>query len=274
MKRYKVTHQNQELPAQTLPEIVAKVRAREIEMFDYIYDEAAQDWVLLMEFPELAQMLKSTKPPKPPTFDDEITAKTLVVDEPQPEPTVRVSSRSEHDVTDWYILKGEHRFGPFAYNDVIKMLQQKIVFPFDWIWHAGLNGWHRVTELAEFQAAAIRELAEKKGKKKEEVFLNRKFNRMSVKARVFVHDNITLWKGTSFEISQGGIGVTLDNHLIQPGQTVTLHVKPSGEIPAFNAVCEVVSKKFQPDRNEPIDYGFKFMSLSAEAQEELKKRVS
>jgi hypothetical protein len=272
MTRFKVSRQGQELGAFTLPEIVAKVRAKEVELFDYIFDESKADWVLLMEYPALAQELKSTKPPKPPTASVEEAPKAKSTKTaPTPEPTIRMVPRSEHDVTDWFILKGEHRFGPFEYSNIIQMLQQKIVFPFDWIWHAGLEGWHRVTELAEFQPETIRQ---QMGKKKNPIFTQRQFERQKVTGRVFVHDNITLWKGESFEISQGGIGVTLENHLITPGQTVTVHMKRTGKLPAFNALCEVVSKKFEADKSKPIEYGFKFLSISHDAQDELRKKVA
>ena len=131
MTRFKVSRQGQELGVFTLPEIVAKVRAKEVELFDYIFDEIKADWVLLMEYPALAQELKSTKPPKPPTDmktnTDTLTGQSVkstvaeantaptirtLAKTPKPEPTIRLLPRNEHDVTDWYILKGEHRFGP------------------------------------------------------------------------------------------------------------------------------------------------------------------
>ena len=37
----------------TLDEIVGKVR-KELELFDYIFDQAKQNWVLLMEHADLA----------------------------------------------------------------------------------------------------------------------------------------------------------------------------------------------------------------------------
>ena len=266
MTQYRVSRQGQEVGSFTLQEIVTKVKAREIELFDYIFDDSANDWVLMMEYGPLAQMLKSTKPPKPPTPE------TNVQSESKEPVKLRVLPRSEHDVTDWFILKGEHRFGPFEYSDLIQMLQKKIVYPFDFVWHSGLENWVRVAEVQEFQAETIRGLSEIKSK--HSIFLPRQFSREKMQTKVLVHDNLSLWKGESFEISQGGIGVRLDNHLIIPGQMVTLHIKAAGQLPAFNAICEVVSKKFEPDKTKPIEYGFKFVSLSSEVQDELRKRVS
>ena len=116
-------------------------------------------------------------------------------------------------------------------------------------------------------------LCNRSGKKKKTIFTARQFDREKLQTKVLVHDNLSLWKGEAFEISQGGIGVMLENHLIIPGQTVTLHIKAAGKLPAFNAVCEVVSKKFETDRSKPIEYGFKFLSLTSEIQNELRKQV-
>src|SRR6185312_12914216 len=63
--KYLVSHQGAALGPLTVDEIVNKVRAKELELFDYVFDEAQEDWVLLMEFPQLAEQLKTTKPPRP-----------------------------------------------------------------------------------------------------------------------------------------------------------------------------------------------------------------
>lgn len=269
MKQFKVSHQDQELGPLTLEEIVSRVKARELELFDYIYDDAKNDWVLLMEFPELAEQLKSQKPPKPPK-QTEVAANTQPAkSQGEEEPTpLRALPLNAHEVTDWYILKGEHRFGPFEYNGVIQMLQQKIVFPFDFVWHAGLENWARINSLPDFKAETLRFLLESK---RDQAFAKRQFQRLKVKTRVFVHDSVTLWKGQAHELSQGGLSVSLPSHLLIPGQKLKVHVKSDGKIPAFNAECEVISKSFQPDPLREVEYGLKFLSLSAEAQDQLRK---
>jgi len=269
--KYLVSHQGQETGPLTLDEIVAKVRAKEIELFDYIFDESKQDWVLLMEHPELSLKLKSNKPPRPPQAAAVNDHKETVV----PVPTVApaVPAKDAHTITEWFILKGENKFGPFSYTDVVKMLQQKVVFPFDFIWHAGLERWSRVAELSDFTEENIRNLFATNGGKKKDVFVERQFKRKKFEGRVIIHDNLTLWKGEGFEISKGGVGVTMKNPLVVPGQQVFVHFKGEGTFPAFNAVCEVVSKKFVND-NTPIQYGLRFLSLTQEVQDEFYKRVA
>jgi PilZ domain/GYF domain 2 len=283
--KYLISHQNQESGPFTLDEIVGKVRSKELELFDYIFDDAKQDWVLLMEHPDLAQKLKSNKPPRPPQTVDKtgtgtttttvtpVQAATTPLDLPPAVPVKAGGTPDAHTISEWFVLKGENKFGPFTYTDVVKMLQQKIVFPFDYIWHSGLESWKRVAETGDFTEENIRLLFAKTEGKKKDVFLERQFKRKKFGGRVIIHDNMTLWKGSGFEISKGGVGVTMNNALVVPGQQVFVHFTGEGEFPAFNAVCEVVSKKYVND-DTPIQYGLRFLSLSQEVQDQFYKKVA
>lgn len=281
--KYLVSHQGQEAGPYSLDEIVGQVREKKLELFDYIFDESKQDWVLLMEHADLAAKLKSNKPPRPPQAQPAAPAANVkatvtqanpvVVPVPTVETVSMTSGRDAHTIAEWFVLKGENKFGPFSYTDVVKMLQQKVVFPFDFIWHAGLEGWKRVAELNDFTEENIRQLFEGAGKKKKDVFVERQHNRKKFEGKVIVHDNMTLWKGEGFEISKGGVGVTMKNSMVVPGQQVFVHFKGEGQFPAFNAVCEVVSKKFVND-DTPIQYGLRFLSLTQEVQDEFYKKVA
>jgi hypothetical protein len=274
--KYLVSHQGQQSGPFTVEEIVGQVRARQLDLFDYVFDEQKQDWVLLMEHADVAVHLKSNKPPRPPRSQFETPkaeAKTEVKAAPATEKkTSQAPETSPHVISEWFVLKGEHRFGPFSYVDVVKMLQQKVVFPFDFIWHAGLQDWKRVATIEEFSPTYIRQLFEKTGKNSD-AFAQRKFKRSKFNGRVILHDNLTLWRGEGFEISRGGVGVLMKNGLIVPGQQLHVHFNAFEDFPAFNAVCEVVSKKFVND-DSPIEYGLRFLSMSADAQEEFYKKVS
>jgi len=272
--KYLVSHQGLAMGPLTVEEIVGKVRGKELELFDYVFDEAKEDWVLLMEFPELAEKLKSSKPPRPPQQKPETPPELVQTKAAKAtrKPVPATPKVDAHTISEWFVLKGENRFGPFNYTDLVKMLQQKVVFPFDFIWHAGLSNWQRLAELEDFKPETIRELFAKSAKTKE-VFTERKFRRKQFAGRVLIHDNLTLWKGEGFEISKGGVGVSMSNSVVVPGQHVFVHFKKFEQWPAFNAVCEVVSKKFVND-DSPVQYGLRFLSLSQEVQEEFFKKVA
>lgn len=268
--KYKVSHLGEESGPFSLEEIVGKVRAKELELFDYIFDETKKDWLLLMEHPELAANLKSNKPPRPPTLGQ---TEAIPAAAPTPVQTAtQTSVAAGTEGAEWFVLKGEHRFGPFGFNEVVRMLQQKVVYPFDFVWNAHLNDWKRLAEVPDFRSENIRTIFEKQGKKSE-IFTSRKHKRKKHATRVIIHDNLSLWRGESFEVSKGGVGVTMKNALVVPGQQVFVHFSGGEGLPAFNAVCEVVSKKFVNDAS-PVEYGLKFISLSPEVQDEFYKKVA
>jgi hypothetical protein len=273
--KYKVSHQGQEAGLFTLDEVIAKVRSREFELFDYIFEPAQNDWVLMMEHPAIAEKLRAQKPGRPPEAAAAAPVKAPVQAAPVPAPVAQPVKPSmptpAHDGSEWFVLKGEHKFGPFSFNEVVRMLQQKVVFPFDFVWHAGLNDWQRLAEAPDFQSDNIKVLFEKNGKKSD-IFVARKHKRKKFSSRVIIHDNLTLWKGESFEISKGGAGISLRNALVVPGQQVHVHFIGHEDMPPFNAICEVVSKKFVSD-NSPVEYGLRFLSMSPESQEEFNKKV-
>lgn len=251
--KYLVSHQGQEIGPLSVDEIAQRVRGQQLEVFDYVYDEAKGDWVLLLEHEEIAAKLKANKPPRP---------MAAVKNEPV---------KSAHVITEWFVLKGENRFGPFTYEQIVQMLQQKMLYPFDFIWHAGMSDWKRLAETDEFQAESIRKMATEQSA--QELFLQRQFKRHPYEGRVVLHDNLKLWKGQGIEISQGGAGIRMEHALIVPGQQLNVHFSGHADIPAFNAVCEVVSKKFVND-NSPIEYGLRFLSMSQDVQAEFMKKVA
>jgi PilZ domain/GYF domain 2 len=179
----------------------------------------------------------------------------------------------EHDVSEWFVLKGENRFGPFVYSDMIRMLQEKVIFGFDFAWHGGLSGWKRLADIADFQESAIRTLA-KDPKTRKAVFSQRKHQRHNHKGELIIHDQQNWWRGEASEISSGGVGVMMDNALLVPGQQVNLHFKPFEKFPTFNALGEVVSKKYVETVNNgtaTLRYGVRFVSISGTGKEQLLK---
>lgn len=161
----------------------------------------------------------------------------------------------------WFILKGESRFGPFSFEEVVRMLQGRSVFEFDFAWCAKMETWRRIAEIGDFSPENVRHFPQ--------LFAKRAHKRKKFEGTVLVHDNEHLWTGKGVEISDGGVGVVMNNSMILPGQVLYLHFKAVDNMPSFNAVCEVVSKKFVGgirSSDAPVQYGLKFKGLSAQAQ--------
>ncbi|MCM2281855.1 MAG: PilZ domain-containing protein [Bdellovibrionaceae bacterium] len=251
-----VAHAGEQSGPFSLDDIFAKIEAKKLDLNDYLYDEASQDWVVLMAYPALSDKMKSMKPSAPP--------KAAKEDAPAP---------PEKDAIEWFVLKGENKFGPFTVLDIVKMLQDKSVFEFDYVWHVGLKAWKRIAEAEEFSPDAIRNLKNSKLPDLTEVFFRRRHARVQHGASILVHDNKTVWKGKSVEVSSGGAGIVVENALLQPGQIVHLHFKPGDGLPPFNASCEVISKKFSQvsSQHAPVQYGVKFVHLNTQAQKDIKE---
>lgn len=64
--QYYVSREGKQMGPYPLNSIAEMVKKNELTMLDYLYDDTAGDWVLLMEYQDLAQQLKDHKPEAPP----------------------------------------------------------------------------------------------------------------------------------------------------------------------------------------------------------------
>jgi hypothetical protein len=178
---------------------------------------------------------------------------------------------------EWYVLKWDNKYGPFSYIEVVKMLQGKSVFEFDYIWRTGEENWKRIAEVEQFNSSAIKELfKQKEDPAIKDSFFRRRHERKHFNGSIIVHDNDRVWKGDAIEISEGGAGIIMQNALIKPGEKIFLHVKPGDSVPPFNAICEVVSKKFSKgvnSREDAVKYGVKFLKIHAAHLESIKTYI-
>lgn len=178
---------------------------------------------------------------------------------------------------EWYILKWDNKYGPFSYVEVVKMLQGKSVFEFDYIWRNGQDNWRRIAEVEDFNSEKIVELfKQKEDPAVKDSFFRRRHERTSFNGSIIIHDNDKVWKGEAIEISEGGAGIVMQNSLIKPGEKVFLHVKPGDNVPPFNAICEVVSKKYSKDvsgRDAPVKYGVKFLKIHSAHLDSIKEYI-
>lgn len=269
-----VSHNGNQIGPYSVKVIFEMVKKSELTILDYLYDPSKSDWVLLMEHPDLTLLLKDHKPASPPKPKGHASAISHQSDDGKTDPMfdeamLGVKSKTTHQAIEWYVLKGDNKFGPFSYREVLKMLQEKVAFEFDFAWHPGLSTWVRIADLDEFKPAHISQIQSADMPDISEVFFRRRHRRVKFGGTVLIHDNKSVWKGTGVEISAGGAGVIMENAMIVPGQILYLHFKPGDEVPPFNATCEVVSKQFVEgvkDRNTPIRYGLRFTHISPSAQ--------
>ncbi len=263
MDTFYVSHNGDQLGPWSQPEITKRLKAREISWNDYVFDNTKNDWVFIMDHPVFVEAYKAVsakpeppKPNKPPVQEE---AKSPKKDEPAPKTD-----------KEWFVLKSENRYGPFSHLEVVRMLQEKNIFEFDYVWNQHMANWKRVAEVEEFGPEKIKTLQESTQGDVQEVFFRRRHARAHYGASIIVHNNKKVWKGESLELSSGGAGLVIDHHDFQPGQTLFLHFKPGDGVPPFNAICTIVSKQVPAAGSKTLRYGVKFTSINRNIQEAIK----
>lgn len=238
--------------------ILERLKSRESSWTDYVYDEKFGDWKLLLEHPDFSTSLVPDQ--KPPQFRPGEASSTDVYKE--------VKDKG------WYILKEGNNYGPFSRLEIVQMLQERSLYEYDYLWHAEMEGWKKVSEVASFAPDSIKQLKESGLDGVNEVFFRRRHARARYGASMIVHNSKAVFKGKSLELSLGGAGIVVESTGLEIGQTLYLHFKPGDGVPPFNAICQVVSK--QQLRNiphgpgTPVKYGVKFTNITHTARESIR----
>lgn len=252
MHKFYLTQNGKPVGPWSSDDILSKLSAKSLSWTDYLYDEAKQDWVLLMDHPSFVGHFRELA--NAPAAED-----TVVQRDEKPDASF---SREK----EWFILKGDNKYGPFPFLELLKMLQEKSLFEFDYVWNVKFSNWKRVSECEEFRPEKVKALKDSGHAEVEEVFFRRRHARASYGASLVVHDNKKVWKGESLEISPGGCGLVIDNSGLEPGQNLFLHFKAGDGVPPFNAICQIVSKHSSEPGQQWVRYGVKFTSISRQVQ--------
>jgi hypothetical protein len=238
--------------------ILKKIGDNEYKWTDYVYDEAKSDWVLLLDHPYFSSKLAAN----PSAFSKSLQAAST--------PSQQFRPLKEKE---WYLLKEGNNHGPFSPLEIIRMLQEKKIFEYDFLYHTKLNSWRTLAEIADFSPENIRKHKESGDAEVAEVFFRRRHVRAHYRTSLILHNNKKVFKGHALELSVGGAGIEMKGDNLESGQTVFLHFQPGAEVPPFNATCEVVSKQLPRDSSHAkgwVRYGIKFVSLNQTVREVIK----
>jgi hypothetical protein len=252
-------------------EILSRVERGELDPFDHVYDEDQKDWIAIIVHPLFAvhqdfwkkyQHVNVAKPARNSLNGNQI-GKTA--------PTPELEDGKEA----WFVLKGDHRFGPFEYLELVRLTQEKSLNDWDYVWTKRLPKWVRISSLPEFHSETITHLREslsqELGGAVNEVFFRRRFARAAFEGSILVHNNQKLYRGRSLEMSAGGLSLVLNEGDLKISDHLHLHVKPSRETPAFNSACEVMARRVlnAGDPSSPVVYGMKFIGLEDHVKTEI-----
>ena len=175
---------------------------------------------------------------------------------------------------EWHVLKAETQYGPYTYEEMIRLMQQNLIFSFDYAWGPHLESWTPLADLQEFSPDRLASLATKNTS----VFNKRKFDRVFCQLPVYVTDQQTMWEGVVENLSERGGLIVMKNPVLLPGNIVQIHFRSQKpEDLAFNCSAEVLTKRLVKQRiqhNTGIHYAVKFLTTSHEADQQIKKLVN
>ncbi len=176
---------------------------------------------------------------------------------------------------EWHVLKGSSQYGPYSYEQMISMLQEKTLFGFDYVWSPHMTTWGALAELSEYSPDRIASLAKKNENSK--VFIHRSHERAVCDWRAYIHNDQKFWKGKIESISIGGALILMENPLLLPGDVLTIHIPSSTNMKTpFNAKGEVLSKRLVKERvthDTQIYYAIKFSQVQPFGETQITKHI-
>lgn len=170
---------------------------------------------------------------------------------------------------EWHVLKAETQYGPYTYEEMIRLMQQNLIFSFDYAWAPHLETWTPLADLEEFSNDRLTILADVNSS----VFNKRKHERILCKLPVYVNDQQTLWEGLVENLSECGALIIMKNPVLLPGNVVQIHFRSrSDQDLAFNCKAEILTKRLVKQRiqhDTGIHYAVKFMEISTTGEKQI-----
>lgn len=176
----------------------------------------------------------------------------------------------------WFVLRGDDKYGPFQYNAMIRMLQKNELFEYNYVWAPHLETWTLLGELQDFSRDRLARLIENNDEMKN-AFTQRGCERANVIVPVYGHNEYLLFDGQTLSVSENGALLLLNSPLLLPNQQVLLHFRTSelNSVP-FNATATIVRKNFHRSRinvKSGLHYAVRFVEVSEAGKTQLKDLV-
>lgn len=177
--------------------------------------------------------------------------------------------------TQWFVLIGEQKYGPYDYKTVINMIQTNQLMDFNYVWAEHLESWTPLYQLEEFSKDRFELLLQKESEYLS-TFIKRKGERVEVKIPVVGHNTIRFFDGEIVSISPSGALCLLNSPLVQVGDQIKLHVKVDNEL-SFNVECSVIRKNYSKQRlnsKSGLYYAIKFNEIQEMGVTQIQKWIS
>ncbi len=184
------------------------------------------------------------------------------------------ATTSHHE---WYILRGEMKFGPYEYSALIHMIQTGEIFDYNYVWAPHMESWMVLGDIHEFSKDRLARLIQTQDHLSGS-FIKRSSPRIDVDLDVYAHNNNNFFDGKCISISDNGALLLLNDPLLLPGQEIVIHFRnhnensPSG----FNVKAEVIRKNFSKQRinvKSGLHYAVRFLQVPKDGQEQIQNMI-
>jgi len=160
----------------------------------------------------------------------------------------------------WFYMRNNEQVGPFSYDEMIGLMQNQIVYDFDYCWAPQLTNWTRLADTQEFQKSTLKLYYDKQA----EVFQKRQLPRIETSIPLFVTRDGQMWRGEIGSISEKGCSINSLDAYSKPGDEIQLHLAfYDSEIDSFNVKGKIISKQFTEIKNIK-NQSFKYVVLFTE----------
>lgn len=176
----------------------------------------------------------------------------------------------------WYILRGETKYGPFEYGAMIRMLQTNELYDYNYVWAPHMDSWTLLNEIPDFSRDRLARLIENNAEVKS-AFIPRRSPRIEMLIPVFGHNDHLFFDGHSTCLSENGALLFLNTPLLLPGQDLLVHFRRDEQnSEAFNVAAQIVRKNFARRRlnvKSGLQYAVRFTQVSKLGREALKNFI-
>lgn len=173
---------------------------------------------------------------------------------------------------EWYILRGEMKYGPYEYSALLHMIQKGELYDYNYVWAPHMESWSMLGDLQEFSKDRLARLIQTQDHLSG-AFIKRGSPRLDVDLDVYGHNEINFFDGKCLSISDNGALLLMNDPLLLPGQQVVIHFRAGEKNPqGFNVVAEVVRKNFTKQRlnvKSGLHYAVRFLQVQKSGQEQI-----
>lgn len=141
---------------------------------------------------------------------------------------------------DWSLQDSKINLGPFSLVQMLEFYLQKRIDSDSLVSHPLIEDWQALGQCKPFTEASLSSLLA--CKPLNQIISRRRTPRISFNSEVFISNQGDLYRGVSWSLSEGGLGVLTDNSTaIHPGEKVNVIINGNGEHRAIQVKGHIVS---------------------------------